>query len=89
MADTFAWLIEAPGPHYLGCRKLGKHEFYWTKAHDKALRFHSQEQADLVMMAVRESEPRLFDFAANLEDAKPVEHAWIADALLQALAQRE
>ncbi len=75
--NDFAWLIEAPGQNYLGARKLSKYEFYWTKDHLKALRFYNQEQADLTMMAVRESEPELFAFAVNLGDATPVEHAWV------------
>lgn len=74
----FAWLIEAPGPHYLGTRTLGVHEFYWTAAPSRAVRFVSREAADGVMMAVRHMAPALFAFAVTLGDARPVEHGWIA-----------
>ena len=76
-ADQFAWLIEAPGQMYLSVRKLAGHEFHWTKDHDKAIRFFSQEQADLVMMAVREERPDLFAFAQLLGEARPIEHGWL------------
>jgi len=77
--NEFAWLIEAPGQNYLGIRKIGhSHDFYWTDDHTKALRFHSQEQADAAMMAVRQLAPYLWAFAANLGEARPVEHGWIA-----------
>ena len=76
-ADEYAWLIEAPGQNYLAARKLAGYEFHWTVDHNKALRFFSKEQADLVMMAVRQLAPSLFAFAVNLGDARPVEHAWI------------
>jgi hypothetical protein len=78
MAD-FAWLIEAPGAHYLGARELGSYEFYWTRDHDKALRFFSSEHAEIVMMAIRELAPDLFAFARNLPDARPVAHKWMGD----------
>lgn len=74
---NFAWLIEAPGPNYLGTRKLGKYEFYWTRDHNKALRFYSKQQADDAMMAVRELDENLFGFAETLGEAKPVEHGWV------------
>lgn len=77
---NFSWLIEAPGLNYLSVRKLGKYAFFWTLDHNKALRFFSQEQADMVMMAVRESEPKLWAFAANLGEAKPVEYGWVSPA---------
>lgn len=73
----FAWLIEAPGPHYLGVRNLGGHEFFWTADVNEALRFFSEDQADLTMMAVREARPRLFDFASNLRMSQAVEHGWV------------
>lgn len=76
--SEFAWLIEAPGPKYLATRNLGKYEFYWTAEHDKALRFYSEAQADVTMMAVRESEPHLFAFEAVLSNARAVEHGWVA-----------
>jgi hypothetical protein len=74
----FAWLIEAPGPHYLGTRTLGVHEFFWTTDASRAVRFVSREAADGVMMAVRHMAPALFAFAVTLGDARPVEHGWIA-----------
>lgn len=78
--DSFAWLIEAPGQHYLAARAVAGNEFFWTQDHDAALRFFSEEQADLAMMAIRQLDPELFVFAKTLGEAKPVEHAWIVDA---------
>ena len=76
MADQFAWLIEVSGPHYLCVRNLnGKREFFWTRDHDRALRFASEDQADDAMMAIRELKRELFIFPTG-EDPKPVEHAW-------------
>lgn len=74
----FAWLIEAPGPNYLGTRDFGHYpEFYWTRDHTKATRFCSKAQADGVMMAVRQLSPALFAFAISLGEALPVEHGWV------------
>jgi hypothetical protein len=70
--DMTAWLIEAPGLKYLATRFLGKYEFHWTADRNAALKFYTEQQADMTMMAVRESEPHLFAFAALLGDAKPV-----------------
>lgn len=75
MSD-FAWLIEAPGRRYLGTRRLGCDEFYWTQDHAAATRFVSASQAHGVMMAVREIRPDLFAFEVSLGDARPIEHAW-------------
>jgi hypothetical protein len=76
---SFAWLIEAPGQNYLGAREISHYrEFYWTADHNKALRFFSQEQADAAMMAMRQINPKLWAFAVNLGEAKPVEHGWFA-----------
>lgn len=77
MTDFF-WLIEAPGPHYLGTRKVGRHEFFWTANPSQATRFMSAAQADGVMMAVRALNPDMFAFAVNLRDARPVEHGWVS-----------
>ena len=74
--SEYGWLIEAPDGHYMAVHKLGRHEFYWTRDHDKALRFHTHNQAELTMMAVREMAPNLFGFALNLGEATPVEHGW-------------
>lgn len=75
--DGFAWLIEAPGQHYLAARAVAGHKFYWTQDHDAALRFVSEGQADLAMMAIRELDPKLFGFAETLGEARPIEHSWI------------
>jgi hypothetical protein len=80
--DDFRWLIEAPGPRYLGVRHLtGVHtyDFVWVEDHNAALAFKTQEQADLTMMAVRQMNRDLFAFAATLGDARPVEHGWMAE----------
>lgn len=76
-SEDFAWLIEAPGQHYLAARAVAGHKFHWTHDHGAALRFCSEEQADIAMMAIRELDPELFGFAKMLGEAKPVEHAWI------------
>lgn len=74
----FRWLIEAPGPRYLGVRKLSsRHDFVWTAQHDLAIQFASQEQADLTMMALRDLNRELFGFEATLGPAQPVEHGWM------------
>lgn len=77
MAEQFAWLIEVSGPHYLGVRTLSDcREFFWTRDHDKALRFFSAQQADDAMMAIRELWRELFVFPTG-EEPRPVEHAWL------------
>jgi len=74
----FSWLVEAPGPRYLGTREISHQtSFYWTADAAKAVRFFSREQADGVMTAVRELNPDLFAFARNLGEAWPREHGWI------------
>ena len=90
MSD-FAWVIEAPGPRYLAVQRLKMSDnFGWTTDHNKALRFYSQEQADALMMAVRQMDREigglknhnqlvsgaLFAFETTLGNAKPVEHGW-------------
>jgi len=73
----YGWLIEAPGTQYLEAHKMGNgYYFRWTRDHDKAIRFHSEEQADLTMMAIRTLAPKLFDFANTLGMSRPVEHGW-------------
>jgi hypothetical protein len=77
---TFRWLIEAPGPRYLGVRELtSRHDFIWTSDHDKALRFETQEQADLMMNALRCLDRKLFGFDETLEPARATEHGWMDD----------
>jgi hypothetical protein len=88
MSD-FRWLIEAPGQRYLAVQRLSQSDnFEWTTDHNKALAFRSQDQADALMMAVRQMERELhklrgstfdhslFGFEATLGNAKAVEHAW-------------
>lgn len=74
--SNFAWLIEAPGQRYLAARKLGGYNFHWTADHEKALRFMSEAQADLTMMAIRELAPSLFSFEVPIGNARAVEHGW-------------
>lgn len=78
----FRWLIEAPGQNYLAVRKMQRapYTFHWTRDHDAALAFKSADQAESVMMAVRELCPELFGFARTLGEAHPVEHGWMATA---------
>jgi hypothetical protein len=74
----FAWLVEAPGPNYLGARAIGGFpDFFWTSDATKALRFWTKEQADFTAMAVRRMEPRLWDFALTLGDAFPRQHGFV------------
>lgn len=76
---VFAWVIEAPGQHYLAAREIGGlTSFHWTTDHEKALRFWSREQADLTASGVRRLEPALWAFAGTLGEAWPREHGWIA-----------
>lgn len=85
MAD-FRWLIEAPGQRYLAVQRLNMSDnFEWTTDHNKALAFRSEEQADALMMAVRQMDrqmnsfgnEKLFAFETTLGNAKAVEHGWI------------
>lgn len=82
MAD-FRWLIEAPGIRYLAVQRLSMSDnFEWTSDHNKALALRSQEQADALMMAVRQmdrdfNKGALFAFEATLGNARPVEHGWM------------
>ncbi|WP_052435653.1 hypothetical protein [Bradyrhizobium japonicum] len=76
--ESFAWLIEAPGQHYLRAVKIGSNEFRWTKDHDEAIRFFSEQQADDTMMSLRALVPALFGFEATLGNAKAVEHGWMS-----------
>ena len=89
MSD-FRWLIEAPGQKYLAVQRLSQSDnFVWTSDHNAALAFRSEDQADALMMAVRQMELELylrrggstvehslFGFEASLGNAKAVEHAW-------------
>lgn len=79
----FRWLIEAPGTRYLAVQRLSMSDnFEWTSDHDKALAFRSKEQADALMMAVRQMDRMyasgsLFAFEATLGNATAVEHGWM------------
>ncbi len=85
MSD-FRWLIEAPGPRYLAVQRLSTSDnFIWTTDHDAALAFRSKEQAEALMMAVRQWDRELhgfdkglFAFEATLGNAKAVEHGWLS-----------
>jgi hypothetical protein len=80
MSD-FRWLIEAPGQQYLGVRKLtGRHDFVWTRDHNTALHFKSEEQADLMMNALRDLDRKLFGFDETLGPTRMTEHGWIDKA---------
>lgn len=75
---NFRWLIEAPGQRYLSVRRLtGRHSFTWTTDHNAALQFKSQEQADLMMQALRDMDRTLFGFDETLGPARATEHGWI------------
>ena len=95
-SDDFRWLIEAPGPRYLGVQRLtSQANFEWTADHNKALAFRSEAQADDMMTALRQldrlhdscvnggklSWGSLFAFEPTLGDAKAVEHGWIVSAV--------
>ena len=71
---NFAWLIEAPGPHYLSIRDI---EFVWTTTAMNAIRFFSEDQADSVMMALRNLHRDLFTFDTVLAPARAVEHGFM------------
>ncbi|MBA2525934.1 MAG: hypothetical protein H0V18_09160 [Pyrinomonadaceae bacterium] len=86
----FRWLIEAPGQKYLAVQRLKMSDnFEWTADHNKALALRSQEQADALMMAVRQIDRELherrastgtfslFSFETALGNAKAVEHGWM------------
>lgn len=84
--SDFRWLIEAPGARYLAVQRLNMSDnFVWTTDHNKALAFRSEEQADALMMAVRQMDrqmnsfgnEKLFAFETTLGNAKAVEHGWM------------
>lgn len=79
---SFAWLVEAPGPHYLAVRKCPgdyRGEFYWSRDANDALRFFNKEQADLTATGLRALNPTLWGFAGSLGEAWPREHGWLSD----------
>lgn len=81
--QDFRWLVEAPGARYLAVQRLSMSDsFEWTGDHDKALAFRSKEQADALMMAVRQMDRTyaggaLFAFEVTLGNAAAVEHGWM------------
>lgn len=96
LMSDFRWLIEAPGQRYLAVQRLNMSDnFEWTTDHNKALAFRSQEQADALMMAVRQMDRildshknhgklswgELFSFEPTLGNAKAVEHGWFRDQI--------
>ena len=70
------WLIEMMGASYLSARHLGGYEFYWTEDVHRAIRFINKEQADLMMMAVRQLRPDLFPICLPTP-IQTTEHVWI------------
>lgn len=88
----FRWLIEAPGQRYLAVQRLRMSDnFVWTSDHNAALAFRSKEQAEALMMAVRQMDRefdsyqnggklswgKLFSFEPTLGNAAAVEHGWM------------
>lgn len=78
--DQSFWIIEMQGPAYLAVRHLGGYEFYWTENVGAALRLPHREQADTLMMAVRQLRGDLFP-ACLTRAPCGVEHAWMADGI--------
>lgn len=74
MDDKIYWLIEAPGPAYL---YAAARIFGWTLDVDRALHLATEEQAETLMMAVREHRPDLFP-AAFARPPRAVEHMWVS-----------
>lgn len=78
----FRWLIEAHGQKYLAVQRLSMSDnFIWTADHNEALAFRSKDQADALMMAVRQMDRHLqdgvlFAFERHIGNAQPVEHGW-------------
>ena len=70
------WLIEMQGPSYLTARYGGGYNFMWTDDPNEAIRFIDKNQADLVMMSVRQLRPELFPNCLT-RPIQPTEHAWI------------
>jgi hypothetical protein len=72
---AYGWVVEMQGPAYLSARHAGGYEFCWTDDHSKAIRFPTREQADLVMMAVRQLRGDLFPSCLT-QVPRATEHAW-------------
>jgi hypothetical protein len=74
--NNFWWLIEMQGPAYMAARQLAGYEFYWTEDVNKALRFFDREQADTVMMTIRQLRGDLFPVCLTRVPCA-MEHMWI------------
>jgi hypothetical protein len=85
LKPNFRWLIEAPGARYLAVQQSA---FEWTVDQSNALAFRSKEQADALMMVVRQIDREmgshrlsslvaLFGFKGTLGNARVVERDWI------------
>ncbi len=72
----YAFLIEMPGPAYLAAKECGGHIFYWTTNCHDAIRFQMRQQAEAVMMAVRQLRGDLFP-ACLPYSPRPVEHKFM------------
>lgn len=73
--DDVAWLIESPGPQYLGIFEYNR-TFMWTPDHAKATRFARMLDAGSAMMIAKSYQPELFD-GGKWEQTKAVEHKWL------------
>lgn len=72
------WVIEMQGPSYMATRRLGGYEFYWTDNIHDAIRFFYREQADLVMMTIRQLRGDLFPSCLTRVPCA-VEHSWFKE----------
>lgn len=94
--DDFRWLIEIPGQRYLAVQRLThSNNFEWTTDHNREIAFRSEEQADAMMMALRQMDReldslqnhgklswgKLFAFEPTMGNAKAIEHAWLPVAV--------
>ena len=81
MSKQIAWLIEAPGHHYLSVTTIGTFDgvdrhFEWSPNPNKALRFQRKLDADDVLFALRTSNHDLFSFDRHLGPAVATELQW-------------
>ena len=80
--SQYAWLIEArwQPPSYIGIRKVGRNELYWTPDHSKALRFARKIDAEALLELMGDidypSHRALITGPGPMPIA--VEHAWDA-----------
>ena len=78
--DARWWLIEMQGPAYLSARQLGGYEFCWTEDVYKAIRFFNRDQANLVMMTIRQLRGDLFPSCLTKVPCA-VEHTWTREGV--------